>query len=70
MIKAILNKVPKLWLVIKCLAIGYVAGSIHAPFGIEWRKDSALPSANSGFDILELPSRDLDIEAIDDDLKG
>lgn len=27
------------WLIAKCLAIGYVAGSIHAPFGIVWRVD-------------------------------
>lgn len=33
------NALPRLWLITKCLAIGYVAGSIHAPFGIVWRVD-------------------------------
>jgi len=63
--KAITVRLPKLWLIIKCLGLGYIAGSIHAPFGIEWRAESALP----GYDtILPLPVQAMDIDALDDDL--
>lgn len=64
--KAITLRLPKLWLVIKCLGLGYIAGSIHAPFGIEWRTTSALP----GYDtILPLPVQEMDIEALEDEVE-
>lgn len=61
------NALPRLWLIAKCLAIGYVAGSIHAPFGIEWRLNSGLPSYET---ILPtLPVGEMDVNDIEDELK-
>ena len=64
--KAITVRLPKLWLVIKCLTLGYIAGSIHAPFGIEWRTTSALPMYET---ILpDLPVAEMDINDIEDEV--
>lgn len=66
-LRALSARLPKLWLILKCLALGYIAGSIHAPFGIEWRTTSALPSYET---ILPtLPVEEMDINDIEDDIK-
>lgn len=71
MIKSFKERIPKLWLILKCLAIGYIAGSIQAPFGLEWRKEDALPPGLTAMDqmmrILPLPVNQMDVEAIDDE---
>jgi len=65
-LRALSARVPKLWLVVKCLGLGYIAGSIHAPFGIEWRTTSGLPEYER---ILPtLPTEPMNIDEIDDAL--
>lgn len=65
--KIITSKLPKLWLILKCLALGYIAGSIHAPFGIEWRTTSGLPDYER---ILPtLPVEEMDINDIEDEVE-
>ncbi len=66
-IRYLMARMGKIMLVIKCLTLGYIAGSIHAPFGIEWRTTSALPMYET---ILpDLPVAEMDINDIEDELK-
>lgn len=45
------TKIKELAIYALILSIGYVIGSIHAPFEVRWRSDNALPMIDSGFDM-------------------
>lgn len=60
------DRIKTIWLIAKCLGLGYIAGSIHAPFGIEWRTTSGLPDYER---ILpSLPVEEMDINDIEDEV--